>query len=231
MVEIFIVRHAQAGLDLKSYDQLSDNGKEQAKLLGEYFRERKINFDNVYSGTLKRHAETLEAINQKVSFNNDPVIDEGLNEYRFSELYSEYAVRYPDDRVVKELQAGGNKDRGLFYLVIEKAMWAWRNKELGSELSESWLAFNQRIVNSLEKVCADIIKDQISLIVSSGGSIAMMLKKILNLDDGRAIELTLQIRNTAITHCYYGEQQIKLASFNGLPHLDVSPHRDKITLS
>ena len=39
MAEIFIVRHAQAGLDLKSYDQLSDNGKEQAKLLGEYFRE------------------------------------------------------------------------------------------------------------------------------------------------------------------------------------------------
>jgi broad specificity phosphatase PhoE len=231
MAEIFIVRHAQAGPDLNNYDQLCDNGKEQAALLGDYFREKNINFDIIHHGNLKRQAETVEAIDQKTGFKNKIIINEALNEYRFSELYAEYALRFPDDAIVKKLVASGNQDRGLFYLVIEKAMLAWRNEELGSNLSESWSTFNVRCENGLEKVCKEVGKGEIALIVSSGGPIAMMVKKILALDDKKAIELTMQIKNTGITHCYYDGQQIKLASFNGLPHLDVSEHRDKITIS
>ena len=116
-------------------------------------------------------------------------------------------------------------------MVIEKAMLAWRNEALGTDLSESWSTFNDRCTKSLEKACSEVNKGEIALIISSGGPIAMMVKNILALDDKKAIELTLQIRNTGITHCYYDGQQIKLASFNSLPHLDVSAHRDKITLS
>ena len=54
MAQLTIVRHAQASFGSDNYDQLSDLGFQQSTWLGEYFREREIEFSVLVTGTQKQ---------------------------------------------------------------------------------------------------------------------------------------------------------------------------------
>lgn len=58
-MKLYLVRHAQRDFGLK-FDQLNNIGIEQAKRLGHYFKNKKIDF--VYCSTNKRAKETLKYI-------------------------------------------------------------------------------------------------------------------------------------------------------------------------
>jgi broad specificity phosphatase PhoE len=69
------------------------------------------------------------------------------------------------------------------------------------------------------------------LVISSGGPMAVTLGQVLELSSARAIELNMQIRNSAFTHFYFDDQRMKLASFNNVPHLDRRERWHAITLT
>ena len=58
---LYLIRHGQAGLRQR-YDMLSDLGRTQARLLGEYLAAQKIGLRAVYSGALERQRETAAGI-------------------------------------------------------------------------------------------------------------------------------------------------------------------------
>ena len=62
MGTLYLVRHGQASLGAADYDQLSDLGRRQCERLGSWFRSHGVRFDAVLTGTLKRHAQSLAAI-------------------------------------------------------------------------------------------------------------------------------------------------------------------------
>ncbi len=57
MSRVYLVRHGQAGTR-EAYDSLSELGRRQARLLGEYFVSEGIQFAAAYSGALVRQQET-----------------------------------------------------------------------------------------------------------------------------------------------------------------------------
>ena len=62
MGEIILVRHGQANSRATTeaeYDRLSDLGHRQAALLGDWMRAHGYAFYHVWSGTLRRHRETV----------------------------------------------------------------------------------------------------------------------------------------------------------------------------
>ena len=61
MRRIYLVRHGQAGTR-KAYDSLSELGKRQARLLGEFFVSERIHFAAAFSGTLVRQTETAAEV-------------------------------------------------------------------------------------------------------------------------------------------------------------------------
>src|SRR5438270_9390868 len=61
MSRIWLVRHGQAGTR-KAYDSLSDLGRRQARLLGEYFAGQGIGWAAAYSGELLRQQQTAEEV-------------------------------------------------------------------------------------------------------------------------------------------------------------------------
>ncbi|HBD39143.1 MAG TPA: histidine phosphatase family protein, partial [Cupriavidus sp.] len=52
MATLFLVRHGQASFGAANYDCLSDTGRQQSRWLGEYFRDRGVQFRRVVAGTL-----------------------------------------------------------------------------------------------------------------------------------------------------------------------------------
>ena len=62
MSTIYMIRHGQASFGKKDYDRLSDLGRRQARLLADHFARLGVRFHRIYTGTLRRHLETAEAL-------------------------------------------------------------------------------------------------------------------------------------------------------------------------
>jgi broad specificity phosphatase PhoE len=58
---VYLVRHGQAGTR-DNYDSLSELGREQARLAGEYFARDGLRFDAAVSGTMRRQRETADEV-------------------------------------------------------------------------------------------------------------------------------------------------------------------------
>src|SRR5581483_4845673 len=87
MAELYLVRHGQASFGAANYDQLSERGVQQSVWLGEYFAQRRITFDRVICGTLRRHEQTVDGIRLGMGHPNLSYEQHaGLNEYDFQGL-------------------------------------------------------------------------------------------------------------------------------------------------
>src|SRR5438874_10263663 len=60
-MQLYLIRHGQAG-SRDNYDQLSEIGRKQSVLLGEYFRSAGIRFQAAYSGGMQRQRTTAELV-------------------------------------------------------------------------------------------------------------------------------------------------------------------------
>lgn len=60
MVEIILIRHAQASFGAADYDVLSDLGHEQARALGRALKRQGVEPDKVFTGAQRRHRETFK---------------------------------------------------------------------------------------------------------------------------------------------------------------------------
>ncbi len=87
---VYLVRHGQAGTR-KAYDSLSDLGRRQARLLGEYFVSEKIHFAAAYSGALVRQQETAAEVRRRLSRSGrlfpEIVQEPGWNEFDLAHVY------------------------------------------------------------------------------------------------------------------------------------------------
>ena len=81
MGTLYLVRHGQASFGAADYDQLSPLGQRQCVRLGGWFRERGTRFDAVLTGTLRRHAQSLAAIEEGLQAQHAALALPGLNEY------------------------------------------------------------------------------------------------------------------------------------------------------
>ena len=61
MTRIYLVRHGQAGTR-DNYDALSELGRRQSRLLGEYFVAQGIDFTSAISGGNSRQQQTAEEV-------------------------------------------------------------------------------------------------------------------------------------------------------------------------
>src|SRR5438094_612712 len=62
MSSLIMVRHGQASFFAADYDRLSDVGREQSRLLGEYWARRGLAFDAVYTGPRTRQRQSAELV-------------------------------------------------------------------------------------------------------------------------------------------------------------------------
>lgn len=224
MSELYLVRHGQASFGAANYDQLSPLGFTQGHLLGEYFREREINFDRVICGGMQRHQQTLAAISEGMGHIDCPTEQHiGWNEFQFQQLATAFLAKNP------HMQPAPDAPKRAFLDILKLSLQAWSKNELPNhELDESWQAFESRVAISLAHIAAEPDKAKV-LVVSSGGAISMALRQILKADAETMISLNLQTANTSVSRCYFNQQGFSLQSFNHLPHLHAAERGQHIS--
>ncbi|MFT7771852.1 histidine phosphatase family protein [Roseateles sp.] len=221
MGSLYLVRHGQASFGAADYDQLSPRGHEQCRHLGAYWRERGQRFDAVFTGTLRRHAQSLAGIVAGYGEELPAVALPGLDEYD-----SEAVVR-----AIHPEPLGAPADAEAVkqhFRLLRQGLLAWMRGETRPAGMPLHADFSAGVADALDRVRAVGVGRQV-LIVSSGGPIATAVSQVLACPPETFVELNLRIRNSAITEFAFNPKRHHLVSFNTLPHLDAPEVRGLLT--
>jgi broad specificity phosphatase PhoE len=218
---IHVVRHGQAAFGTEHYDRLTEIGFAQARLLGGYFARRHIRFDAVFTGTLRRQAETAQGILQGHPDHGSQLVQESfpsLDEYKPEAVMMALTGTYP-----APAPAAARRDPVVVrehFRILREALLAWAEDRTQPEGMPAWQAFQDGAVSVLIEA-RQRFPDGNVLIVSSGGPIAAIVAAALKAPPATAVELNLRIRNSSLTEFASTPRRHHLVSFNGLPHIDT----------
>jgi broad specificity phosphatase PhoE len=220
MSVLYLIRHGQAGTR-EHYDSLSDLGRAQARLLGEHFRAQGIHFAAAYSGSLERQRATAAEICA------DFTADSGWDEFDLSRVYRELAPRLSEDderfRIEYEEMRGAisRHDAAVdrkWNDCDKKCVRAWvEGRYLYS--GESWKAFVERIHAALGRV-VDAAHEGNVAVFTSATPIGVSAARTLEIGDGRAMWLAAVMFNASFTTIRVHGDEIRLFTFNAIPHLN-----------
>jgi broad specificity phosphatase PhoE len=225
MAHLFLVRHAQASFFGADYDALSPLGLEQAAALGQHWARHGLELEAVFIGPRRRHLQTCERVAAAYRAHGlpfpEPVELAELDEHHGASVIAQQlgrpdaaAALYPEDlppaareRAVRE-----------FFRDYDRIMRDWARGTVGVDGAESWAAFRARSLRALDRLCSGGAQGH-RVAFTSGGLVSSAAGWLLGLDEERVIDLSIALRNTALTEVLWSGKRRSLISFNSLPHL------------
>jgi broad specificity phosphatase PhoE len=235
MTTIYLIRHGQASVGTDNYDVLSSTGETQADVLGQHLANTHIDFDAIYSGSLKRQMDTARiatgATDTSANAGNAVVplqVMPEFNEYRHGQIFNKYLpmLAKTDAEIGAAAEDGSN---GLMtQSVFLKLMMTWVDDSAEHDDLESWQQFNQRIANGIEHIL-DTHPSQTVAVFTSGGVITSLFRSMFGLPPERMFELNWNINNAGITSLKYRDRQPSLREYNNISHLLLRRDKKLIT--
>lgn len=223
MGQIFLVRHGQASFGKSNYDQLSELGYEQARLLGQWYANTHQRFHKVINGGMARHRQTADAcmgaLPKKLLVDTEWITDEDFAEFDHHEVLLRHCPEFADAAAFKALLAAHvDPPRALEHL-FRAAMQRWMSGWHDGDYSETWPDFRRRCVRALERLDTDSSK-QTTIVFTSGGVIAALMQHLLGLQDFQVMELNWTLANAAVTKLMQRPGQFTLSYLNNYAHLE-----------
>ncbi|MBS3803059.1 MAG: histidine phosphatase family protein [Oleiphilaceae bacterium] len=220
MATLYLIRHGQASFGKANYDELSEKGWQQGRVLGRWLS-GKVEPGAVFGGNLQRHRETVEAL--AAGFTGTlPAMQAvmGLDEFDHNAVIQGYRPEWADRSVMTRELAAASQPLRAFQDAFVSAVERWASGEYDEDYRETWPAFRQRVANALEHILvfadgADV------LVMTSGGPIAVVLQSLLGLTDRRALGLNEVIANASVTRVLYSGSRRSLSVFNNYSHLEA----------
>lgn len=232
MGQIYLVRHGQASFGAADYDQLSELGYEQSRLLGVWFAQCGLRFDRVVVGGLRRHRQTAEAclgaMPEAVAA-ADWVVDPGLEEYDHVQMLNVSRPELQEKAAMGAYLAQAGNPRLAFQRLFEDAMGRWMSGQYDAEYRESWCGFRGRCVGALQRVLEDAEPSKRAVVFTSGGPVSAIAQELLGLTDGQTASLNWTIANSAVTKLLHMPGRITLSYLNAYPHLEQTREPKHIT--
>lgn len=233
MSRIYLVRHGQAGTR-QAYDSLSELGKRQARLLGEYFVAEGIQFAAAFSGALARQTESAAEVRAAYgdAGANFPeiILDCGWNEFDLAGVYRELAPRLCDEdpefrREYEEVSAqaraaAAQPDASVHRRWLPsdiKVVETWIAQRYACDV-ETWPDFRARVTGCRSRLSS--AGGDVNIVVfTSATPIGIWTAAAMDIEDGRAMRLAGVLRNASYTVLRLRDGQLRLDSFNAIPHL------------
>jgi len=232
MGQIFLVRHGQASFGAADYDQLSDLGYEQSRLLGVWFEQMGLRFDRVVVGGMKRHRQTAEACLGAMSAAPaaaDWLVDAGLEEYDHVQMLNVSRPELQEKAAMGAYLKQYENPRHAFQRLFEDAMVRWMSGQHDPEYRESWAGFRGRCVGAARRVLADTDKSMRAVVFTSGGPISAIAQELFGLTEARTAALNWTVVNSAVTKLLHSPSQLTISYLNAYPHLEQTRDPKNIT--
>jgi len=236
MSTLLLVRHGQASLFTDNYDRLSDLGLSQAEALGQFWLQRNIRPDGVFSGTLNRQRQTADKVGDIFAASGEtwptPQEISGLNEYPAQEITESIVpeLRKNDssfDRLVAALESSENhqdKYRNLHRL-LEIVIARWVLDDYGNaDVPVSWKTFSEGVRTTLRDLMSNSGRGKTIAIFTSGGPVAISVQTVLQAPDIKAADLNWRVHNCSVTRYTFSGERVSLDAFNDVSHLPVDMH-------
>jgi broad specificity phosphatase PhoE len=227
---VFLVRHAQASFLQPNYDELSQLGETQARLLGEYWAQHRIVFDRACTGPCVRQKDTLAIVSdacRKAGIHfPDPLVLHEFNEYQ-GEAVLERSLPglLETDQSIRDLHAAFQSSsasagrRPAFQKLFEAVTGKWVRGEICPPGVETWLEFCSRVNSGLTKCFSAGNRGEKVAIFTSGGPIAVAMQRALQLSPERTLNVSWMSRNSSWSEFLYSGERLTLSSFNCHAHL------------
>jgi broad specificity phosphatase PhoE len=230
MGTLLLVRHAQASFLEENYDKLSPLGEAQARLLGEYWVQRKMVFDRTCVGPCVRHKDTLKLASDAYDRAGlkfpEPLVLPEFDEYQGEAVLKRTlpGLLEKDERI-RELHAafqtstGATERRATFQKLFEVVIGAWVRGEISPQGVETWQEFCSRVNSGLSKFLSAGGRGERVAIFTSGGPIAVAMQRAMHLSPERALQASWMSRNSAWSEFLYSAELFNLSAFNVHGHL------------
>jgi broad specificity phosphatase PhoE len=228
---LFLVRHAQASFLEQNYDKLSERGEAQARLLGEYWAQRKIVFDRACVGPRARHQDTIKLMSaacEKAGLKFPaPLVLPEFDEYQGEAvLERSLPALLANDQSIRDLHAAfqsssdSARRRATFQKLFEAVIGRWVDSAICPPGVETWMEFCSRVNSGLAKFLSAGGRSERVAIVTSGGPIAVAMQRALDLSPQHTLQVSWMSRNSSWSEFLYAGDRFTLSSFNTHPHLD-----------
>lgn len=219
MATIYLIRHGQASFGKENYDQLSERGWEQGRVLGRWLA-GKVSPGAVFGGNLERHRETVEAMASGFGALPDMQAIDGFNEFDHTAVIERARPQWADRAVMARDLAAFPKPAKAFQEAFVAAVQRWAGGQYDDEYPESWPEFKARVIAALDQL-VEYADGTDVLVATSGGPIAVIVQNLLGLSDEKALALNEVIANTSVTRVLYSGSRRSLAVFNNYSHLEA----------
>lgn len=225
MSTLYLIRHGQASFGADDYDRLSDLGRRQAGILGDFLLHAGIRFDAVWTGRLRRQRETADAVRQAYdaageSFPSGGVAP-GFDEYDARGVLQALVPRIersdPDfRREVKSMMAS----RNAFQQVFARVMNLYASGRVHLSDIPAWADFCSGAQAAVAAVTGDSPGGSHVAAFTSGGPVAAAVGGVLGLGAQEIMALSWQLVNASVTRLRFSPGRIGLATFNEHGHLE-----------
>jgi broad specificity phosphatase PhoE len=227
---VFLVRHAQASFLEPNYDKLSQLGEVQARLLGEYWAQHRIVFDRVCTGPCVRQKDTLTLVSDACRKGGiqfpDPLVLREFDEYQGEAVLERSLPGLLEaDQAIRGLHAAFQSPsdsaarRATFQKLFEAVISKWVRGEICPPGVETWMEFCSRVNSGLTKCLSTGSHGERVTIFTSGGPIAVVMQRALQLSPERTLNVSWMSRNSSWSEFLYSGERLTLSSFNCHPHL------------
>lgn len=224
MSRLILIRHGQASYGADDYDVLSPLGVEQARVLGAHLAQRGEKLDALFSGPAKRQIDTAAHVRAAAADLEQPLPEMSVvgefDEFPAFELFKQVLPKLRrDDEEIRSLLAQGDSGEKHLARVYHRISQKWALGEIDSGDLESFSDFEARVARGLESVVAQLGRGRTVAVVTSGGPIALSMRRSLGISPDVTLSVAWTVVNSSMTEFFVRDGELGLLAFNRIPHI------------
>jgi broad specificity phosphatase PhoE len=211
MAVILLVRHGQASWGAADYDNLSEEGHEQSRLVGRALAARGVTPTRIVHGAMLRHRQTADAAVEAAGWTAERTVDDGWNEFDHLQMLE---VHGPPE--------GGEEQmtRQQFDAWFDAATERWTSGRYDQDYDEPFFTFTARVESALRRTAAGLGSGDAAVVFSSGGPISWVAATLLGGGVDTWMRLNPVTVNASVAKIVVGKRGTTLVSVNDHGHLE-----------
>ena len=203
MGTITLVRHSQASFGDEDYDKLSELGLAQSGVIGEAFKERGFptseELTAVVWGGQRRHKETMDGVLKLWPYGGSTLEEKRFGEFDHMDIIFKGEDGFkPKAKMGIKLLFSKNKDKTIEKTFL-KTLSRWVSGDFEEDYKEPFSKFHKRSWEGLVETTEKFKEKKNIFIFTSGGVIASILLKVLNIKKENFIPLVWSLYNGSLT--------------------------------